>query len=629
MRQFMSLALALCTLFLGGASLATLTPAVASGQLAVPQQNESSCSSEHHKVAFPDILLLGETTTITLTVHADCASELFPLHIVFVLDASGSMEGQPTRQMKNAVTNVIEDLDLANNPTTKVGVVQFNDKAQTLCQLTNNTNRLRGCVNQVAADGGTAIDAGVTEGLKVLYRGRSEVEDKASLQEVMVVVSDGENNNRCGPVLDAARQAKATALVATVCVGAACDAQCMRQAATSARYFFTANNANGLTEVLNKIRADILNITLRRLTVADTLPANMAYVPDSAEPEPDRIGPNGDELEWQLNHVPKDGVTITFRVKPLEVGYHPTNIVAFGEFLDNKNRKGEFVYEVPHVTVLQPFPMVTPTGLPPTPTFTPPPTPTHTPTGAPPTAPPPPTPTPRPGPIYLPLVITESCTKTYIYSDVALVLDMSTSMNRRTPSGQRKLDAALSAAAQFVGDMDFSPDATGQHDQVAVVGFNDSAWIEQTLTNDEAAALSALGRLRQRQQEGTRLDLAFRKGAEALPAALRLPNNTPVIVFLTDGLPNRVPVAEDGRMETTVIRAAQSAKDKGIRLYTIGLGRPDAPNLIDRVDPVLLAACATDPTMFYLDPTGDQLGRVYSEISYSFGCHPSEFWGGR
>ncbi len=127
---------------------------------------------ESNKVAYPNVLLLGEETNITLTVRALCAPEAFPLHIVLVLDASGSMAGQKNQELKAAVKQMVRELDLDERPLIQMGIVQFNSTAKALCQLTNDAGRLSSCANKVGANGGTAIDLGIREGLKVLTRGR-------------------------------------------------------------------------------------------------------------------------------------------------------------------------------------------------------------------------------------------------------------------------------------------------------------------------------------------------------------------------------------------------------------------------------------------------------------------------
>lgn len=243
----------------------------------------------------------------------------------------------------------------------------------------------------------------------------------------------------------------------------------------------------------------------------------------------------------------------------------------------------------------------------PTPTATPWPTPTATRTAtstARPTATPAPSATSSPTapPVftaYLPMAASERCQGVRARADVALVLDMSTSMQRRTSAGRAKADAARDAAWLFVGLL--------QHgDRAAVVGFNNTAWLEQGLTADRQAAQAALARLPGRMAEGTRLDLAIIQGAST---------GAGVVVLLTDGLPNHVPFPPGGRQEDTVLSAARAAKAAGARLYTIGLGSPG-----DVLDD-LLREVASSPGDAYDAPDGEDLAGIYRQIaSRVVGC---------
>jgi hypothetical protein len=275
-------------------------------------------------------------------------------------------------------------------------------------------------------------------------------------------------------------------------------------------------------------------------------------------------------------------------------------------------------------------PMPTPT---PTPLDSP--TPTHTATrtrtpSATPTRTPTRTPTPAPHPLYLPILVWHPCDPGHWYSEVAIVLDLSTSMNRQTGTKRTKLAATLEAAQWFVDHMQhLLPDGHGNYEQVAIVGFNSSAWIEQGLTNDKSLAAAALKRLPAKVAQYTRLDLAVDRGAAATSGPNHRPGNQKVIILLTDGLPNQVPYAEDGTMETTVLRAATAAKQAGNLIYTIGVGRPDAADPADRIDPILLKAMATNESMFYFQPDADQLTQVYAAIYGSLGCPQTRFaWPG-
>jgi hypothetical protein len=216
MRRFLSLAIGALALLVLGAPLLSVEAAPRLTGLLQGGRNVSTCQAEPNKIANPNVILLGETVDITLTVRANCASETAPLHIVMVLDGSGSMAGAPTQDMKKAAAELIRKLEMDRNPGIQVGVVEFNTQARTLCQLTNQESRAVGCVNNVQANGGTAIDLGILEGLQVLRRGRrTEIPPR----EVMIVLSDGGNNAGCDPVLAACR-ASARAATSSACAPA-------------------------------------------------------------------------------------------------------------------------------------------------------------------------------------------------------------------------------------------------------------------------------------------------------------------------------------------------------------------------------------------------------------------------
>ena len=159
-RRFLAMALAVLGIALAGVGLLAVSGESVEASPAAQGQGESACIAVRDKFANPGVILLGETVDVTLTVTALCAGEAFPLHIVLVLDASGSMSGEPNREMKKAARELIKRLDMRNNPSTKVGVVSFNTSANTLCQLTDSSSRANSCVNKVGAAGGTSIGNG-------------------------------------------------------------------------------------------------------------------------------------------------------------------------------------------------------------------------------------------------------------------------------------------------------------------------------------------------------------------------------------------------------------------------------------------------------------------------------------
>ncbi len=364
-------------------------------------------------------------------------------------------------------------------------------------------------------------------------------------------------------------------------------------------------------------------ITIRTLAIDQWLPPAMRLVPDSFNVPPAQTMQDGTKLKMTWNwRMPKSttGITLTFRAEPEDPG--PVTSDVRSSWSDSENRRGEYKVSSAPIEILNddcttPTAVPTPTSLP-TATRTTVPTATQTQV---PTPVPTRTPTPRPKPIYLPVAIREECVPTTKHADVVLVLDLSTSMNRLTRAGRTKLAATLDAAHQFVSFMDLNP--TGPSDQVAVVGFNRSAWIEAPLSADEARVRRAIDALPARQQEYTRLDLALTVGAEAILKGPHRVGSSAVLILLTDGLPNQVPVAEDGTMETTVLRAAAAAKRAGITVYTIAIGAPGD------TDPVLLKGCATDSDHYYYTPDPEDLAAIYGAIAYRIGCPPENYWGRR
>lgn len=366
-------------------------------------------------------------------------------------------------------------------------------------------------------------------------------------------------------------------------------------------------------------RAD-MDAELANFEMTQRMPEGLALVPDSAQPAPEIEDIDGQiHLRWTWSDEAATGPhTVTYRVEPIEEGVWELG----GElsFLDVSDLSRTLPMPVQPLTVSG---VCEPEETPPTPTFTPEPaTPTFTPEPATET-PVPATPTPRPEPIYIPVTLNEErCVEDALLGDFALVIDMSSSMERLTEDGVPKKQAVFEAATAFVDRLDLTPNDRDQHDQVAVVGFNESAWIQQPLGNDAAAASSAISALETRIAHGSRLDLALNVGVEALAEELRKPGNTPVIILLTDGVPSDVPPDPDtGRPEDTVVAAAQAAKDAGITVYTIGFGSMDpAADPADQVNADLLRDCATDPTKAYIDPSAEGLMKIYGEIADVFTC---------
>lgn len=161
---------------------------------------------------------------------------------------------------------------------------------------------------------------------------------------------------------------------------------------------------------------------------------------------------------------------------------------------------------------------------------------------------------------------------------VILAFDVSGSMAGDDLKPTR-MDAAKEAAKEFVAKQ---PSTV----QIGVVSFSDAGFAVQIPTNDQDKVLAAINRLTP--QKGTSLGQGINASLNAISAGnnepitlANLPSKSPtptptpvpkgqyssaVIVLLSDG---------ENNMDPDPTQAAQNAADRGVRIYTIGVGSAD------------------------------------------------------
>jgi Ca-activated chloride channel family protein len=219
---------------------------------------------------------------------------------------------------------------------------------------------------------------------------------------------------------------------------------------------------------------------------------------------------------------------------------------------------------------------------------------------------------------------------------VVLAFDISASMGA-TDLTPTRMAAAVAAATDFVHQQPASV-------VVGVVAFSDSGIAVQQPTNDQGSVISALGRLQP--QRGTSLargidaSLATIERALAGPSVDYYSNRSPeptaspapvapgthapaVIVLLSDGENTQGP---------DPLVSAQSAADRGIRIYTVGIGSENGSTLdLDgfqvhtQLDAATLRAIAerTGGTYYGADDA-ETLKAIYGQIDTAFVVRPEQ-----
>lgn len=293
------------------------------------------------------------------------------------------MAGERIERLQAAGRALVGHLDLANNPSTLIGVVEYHGIAQAVCDLTNDEGRAVACINQVGGRGsGARQDPGIIEGLKLLAKGRAG--DRDQIRSVMILIADDANSSGRPPALQAAGMAAAQGVrLFTVSLGPDADRACLQQMATSPSTYFEARRAEQLIATFDRIAAEIAQVSISRLEITDLIPENMLYLASGSDAT---WIPSLRRLSWTSTFVGREGVTHTFQVRPEQAGRWPTNVEARAEFSDFASATGSFDFEVPHVSVHDPAVIGTSTpGV--TPATTPGGTPATTPGGTPATTP--------------------------------------------------------------------------------------------------------------------------------------------------------------------------------------------------------------------------------------------------
>ncbi|MCB0216629.1 MAG: VWA domain-containing protein [Caldilineae bacterium] len=615
-------------------------PLPSSAQSTIPRSRLSACGGVITASLSANDVRLCDKVDVAVNLIPECPVCPNGINVVFVEVAAAFQAGWQNTTAVNAFTE-IDRYGIGGRNKLQMAVIHYDSRnVKTVVQMTEQTGRVRGALLQppTGHDPLGDVKGAAREALKQMdtaYRNngmRRDKNDDANCDFIIFYASTKSFYTAQG---DAMREAAnmihreniplfvgCPETVADYCV----DTMTMPR---TARNYTEAPEIGKMRRMARDQMAEFVDtggIVMRELGLTQLIPEGLHYVEGSANITPTEMIEEAERvrLRWSWEQLKAlDPYTVTYQVEPDAPGSF--QIEGGLSLVDAERKVNELPMPAKAITVSDDtcLPTPTPTLEPSaTPTATSVPTQTPTPTAtASPTATF--TPTPEPKPIYIPIVIGEKCQLQWQFTDVALVLDLSTSMDRLTRSGRSKLAATQDAAKMFVDMMDFTPNAAGAHDQVAIVGFNATAWIQSDLTGDAAAARQAVDDLANGKAQFTRLDLAFERGLEALQSPARMSDNTPVLIVLTDGLPNRVPLADDGSMETTVLQAAARAKAAGVRVYTIAIGPPEDTN------PQLLGACASTPELFYYTADPEDLGDIYRQIAYSFGCAPDSFWGGR
>ncbi len=203
------------------------------------------------RLAFPVpmVRVLGPPDPIYLPflVKDYCEPTREHADVVMVIDTSSSMAGAKLDAAKAAAVRFVGRLEL---PRDQAGVVWFNAEAGVARGLGGDRAALEAAIRGIDWTPGTRIDLGLGLALEELRGGARNPENNA----VVVLLTDGLNNEGPGPVLEAAARAVGAGIeMYAIGLGADVDRELMVRVAGGERRYFEAVSAGDLERIYQEI----------------------------------------------------------------------------------------------------------------------------------------------------------------------------------------------------------------------------------------------------------------------------------------------------------------------------------------------------------------------------------------
>lgn len=137
--------------------------------------------------------------TLSIEAHSMQASEQIPNDIVLIVDQSGSMRGQNITEVKTALTDFVDKIDLTKH---RVALLGFDQKVETRLPFTQNIDDIKAKIDSLQAMGATCAYTAIDEATSLL-----NTDSRSDAVPTMILMTDGEDHYK-EKAKDSAKAAK-------------------------------------------------------------------------------------------------------------------------------------------------------------------------------------------------------------------------------------------------------------------------------------------------------------------------------------------------------------------------------------------------------------------------------------
>ncbi len=221
-----------------------------------------------------------DTSALEITANGEPVSDLevqpvgnsaVPVGVVLVIDASGSMAGAPIEEARAAAVSFIDQARVED----RIAIVSFADEVRVLSGFTGNKQALTQAVNGIQAEGETAFNDAVIQGVSLFNQANAR-----NLLPNLIVLTDGEDTSS-EATLEEALAAVESSDVRTFGValeGSDFNPDAVEQVSAAGNgLFLSTPNPEALSQLYDEISREISNTLVARFVSPISTPGEVEF----------------------------------------------------------------------------------------------------------------------------------------------------------------------------------------------------------------------------------------------------------------------------------------------------------------------------------------------------------------
>lgn len=270
------------------------------------------------RTARPAIAFWREPVDVEVRVNSSglptcaTAADVSPIYAALVIDRSGSMDGPPLEEARNAASDFVDLMNLIKEGD-QVAVVSFDDTATLDRQFNFDRAQSIRAIQQIPDGGG---GTNIASGLLLATQQFALNPPPTNARQVIILLSDGQSD--ASAAMTAADQAKSQGIrVVTVALGGA-DQSVLAALASSSGDFYATSDPASLLNIYGNIAEGLVGSAATDLEILEYYNAGQFNLISSLY----RAQQTGNQITWQAPFVGQRGRSLGYLLQPTALGWH-------------------------------------------------------------------------------------------------------------------------------------------------------------------------------------------------------------------------------------------------------------------------------------------------------------------